>query len=29
MEEQLTVVAAGSEVGRCDKVQGHHEGKSA
>lgn len=25
MEGQLRVVAAGSEVGRCDKVQGHHE----
>jgi hypothetical protein len=27
MEEQLRVVAAGSEVGRCDEVQGHHEGE--
>jgi hypothetical protein len=27
MEEQLTVVAAGSEFGRCDKFQGHREGK--
>lgn len=27
MEEQLRVAAAGSEVGRCDKVQGHHEGE--
>jgi hypothetical protein len=27
MEEQLRVAAAGSEVGRCDKVQGHYEGE--
>lgn len=27
MEEQLRVAAAGSEVGRCDKVQEHHEGE--
>lgn len=29
MEEQLTVVAAGREVGRCDKVQGIMKVKSA
>jgi hypothetical protein len=27
MEEQLRVVAVGSEVGRCDNVQGHHKGE--
>jgi stress-induced morphogen len=27
MEEQLRVAAEGSEVNKCDRVQGHHEGK--
>jgi len=27
MEEQLRVAAEGSEVNKCDTLQGHHEGK--